>query len=770
MFAVKGGAWAALLCGCWVATAGCGDEDGRDSGPPRVGAPTHHAAQPPPTGARGAPTLCPATLARLDLLVRGDLLDEAASRELDAFIVSARARAAGGSGMWSPLTSDALRALFGPALGARGERAWFETLELLELVLFEAARAPAPARGADSGSLAIFALAHLAETRTLMGQHDLAASAISSARAALEGFEDPTDRLRWVVDWAEANHLLGLERYEILADLVDRRMEEPHYRVPSLQRARYLGQAGTGLVDLARIRPETLERAVRYLEAAYAMAVDGPAAGSDQAREVAEGAARRAVDASIQIGDLTAARDWATRARSQSTGRVLRGVPEGDLRALELMLARAQGRGVAEAEAALREAVDAWLVSWRETPLRLGGYGHHAFFERRRMVSELVKLELARDPVRGPERSLDLIMRLHGLHSLARSLLGADGEATLQEALDALTGERRGIVVYFPGCDVTHLFLADRAGIVHVPLGAVDLLRERIRDGRIRSGADLLPPDAEARVRAWDAVTVVGSALLEEFDLSQITGQSGVPLAEDVDVTYLPSLAVGVALAERRRLRMAGARADQRHALVIACPQVPSGLPSALGRPEPIPMDARAAEVLVAPYPSVGVLFGPHATGERLRTALRQEPRPSILHVLCHGVIDPDRPVPATLLLAGADVDAAAFGFEEALALDAPPLVVLMACSTARGPLRRGDAGAADLGGAFLLAGADCVVLTTRPLGYRASQRVFLEFHRQVAAGATPARALREGLARLNDEERLSVGGLRVVGLGHDRP
>lgn len=81
---------------------------------------------------------------------------------------------------------------------------------------------------------------------------------------------------------------------------------------------------------------------------------------------------------------------------------------------------------------------------------------------------------------------------------------------------------------------------------------------------------------------------------------------------------------------------------------------------------------------------------------------------------------------------------------------DMPPVVVLSACNTLRGPRDR-DRRALSLAGAFAAAGARDVVGTLAPIGDRDARLLFRALHEQLARGvAAPAALRRVQLAALN--------------------
>jgi hypothetical protein len=71
-----------------------------------------------------------------------------------------------------------------------------------------------------------------------------------------------------------------------------------------------------------------------------------------------------------------------------------------------------------------------------------------------------------------------------------------------------------------------------------------------------------------------------------------------------------------------------------------------------------------------------------------------------------------------------------------------PACVVLAGCRSGRGPARRGDAGSADLGGAFLGRGTACVFVTDEDVPLGPVVELIGTLQRELASGRSPARAL----------------------------
>jgi hypothetical protein len=142
---------------------------------------------------------------------------------------------------------------------------------------------------------------------------------------------------------------------------------------------------------------------------------------------------------------------------------------------------------------------------------------------------------------------------------------------------------------------------------------------------------------------------------------------------------------------------------------------------------------------------------------------------------LVHPLQDPARPRPTGLVLQpdGEDpgvlwADAIAGRTFEPLAAG---LVVLASCRSAQAPTRRGDAGSADLGGAWLAAGVPAALVSHSDLTWGPTIELSEAFHRHLrGAGCPPAEALRRAIDGLETDDPRALpfryGLLEVVGLG----
>jgi CHAT domain-containing protein len=137
--------------------------------------------------------------------------------------------------------------------------------------------------------------------------------------------------------------------------------------------------------------------------------------------------------------------------------------------------------------------------------------------------------------------------------------------------------------------------------------------------------------------------------------------------------------------------------------------------------------------------------------------------------ILSHGLRDPTDERPSQILLAAPGGGADPLSCDEVEALVSPPVVFLGVCGSARGPAREGTGPAAHLGGAFLLAGADAVVLSDADLSLGPTVLLAEAFLGRLRAGDGPAEAMREArlaLLAAGWSDPHDWGSMRVVGLG----
>jgi tetratricopeptide (TPR) repeat protein len=182
----------------------------------------------------------------------------------------------------------------------------------------------------------------------------------------------------------------------------------------------------------------------------------------------------------------------------------------------------------------------------------------------------------------------------------------------------------------------------------------------------------------------------------------------------------------------------------QRSVLIVGNPA-----PNPELKLELLPSVEREVASVSAIYRPARVLFGVKATKARFAA---DAPGYDVIHFGGHGVSD-EESLTASLLFArdGSDPGRMYTADIEKLRLTRNPLVVLAACGTLRGRAR-GKEGMPSLARSFLAAGASTVVGTLWNVDDNQSGPLMTAFHRRIAAGETPASALRtaqlEAIAR----------------------
>jgi len=168
--------------------------------------------------------------------------------------------------------------------------------------------------------------------------------------------------------------------------------------------------------------------------------------------------------------------------------------------------------------------------------------------------------------------------------------------------------------------------------------------------------------------------------------------------------------------------------------------------------PEGAPLARLRSEERLLPIPGTGIeakavarkpLLGIDATKDRLKKSLAEH-RWRVLHFACHGLLNAqgvDRP---GLALTAVGDDDGILTVDDVLEMGCPAdLVVLSACRSARGRVAARE-GLLGLPRAFLLAGANSVVASQAPVDDEKVLALMKDFHRRLAVGTGPARALRE--------------------------
>jgi CHAT domain-containing protein len=250
--------------------------------------------------------------------------------------------------------------------------------------------------------------------------------------------------------------------------------------------------------------------------------------------------------------------------------------------------------------------------------------------------------------------------------------------------------------------------------------------------------------------------------------------REGPPLALRFELSSVPSATLW------RRWRTAGRGADAA-ALIFADPYpFSSGAGASVGssgglriREElsPLPQAREEARAVAREVGSGSELRTGEEAAEHL---LKTTPlaRFGLLHLAVHAVVDTVHPERSAVHLAAGQGEDGRLEPREIVELGLRgQLVVLSACSSARGPVVRGE-GVMSLARAFFQSGAATVVASLWPLEDREARIFFEDFYHHLAQG----RSIRQAL-RLTQEARLKAGeparawaGVVVLGDGARTP
>lgn len=596
-----------------------------------------------------------------------------------------------------------------------------------------------------------------------------------------------------------ANLRMATDRYELLREEIEAVLADEELLAQSpTARARFLLRLGFAHLWFARGEDEHAARTREHLGAA--LAEPGIQA---QDRLTAH---LRLGQLELLTGDVEAARAALERAREVATAMERDGgsilvMDRALLCALEARVERLAApadapRGAAARER-LRAAYDELLANWRARPSSEGGVGFMRYPGHQDVVAEVLEGELAAAPGESGRRAAFVqLARAHAVGDLPEALGAREPR---WEEIAALAPAGGGLLVWLAAPGASHVLLADAGGTAHERLAdardveaprealerllaqspaglapaALESRRAELAANAARLGELLVPEAIAARLAGWRAVTLVADDLAGAcaLELVPVRGADGAvkPLFLSRPASYLPGLAVGVALVARAPL--APAEREWARDLCLVSDVQPA--PELVAR-EPqlaaLPIDSELLDAWCEPFDAARVerLTGARATLGALAGASAAR----VQHFVTHGVRDPGRERSAGLLLTpGPDDDGRLF-HEQTRALAAPALAVLSVCSAGSGPERIGDAGASDLSGSFFAAGADAVVLAPTHLPFEPVARAVPLLHAELARGATPAEALwRARVALVRDptfaDPYHALAALRVVGTGH---
>ncbi|MBS2036337.1 CHAT domain-containing protein [bacterium] len=174
----------------------------------------------------------------------------------------------------------------------------------------------------------------------------------------------------------------------------------------------------------------------------------------------------------------------------------------------------------------------------------------------------------------------------------------------------------------------------------------------------------------------------------------------------------------------------------------------------ALGNPDgSLPGAEREVDSITASFPDAQKAIGKEATAARLR---KLEPNTGYVHLATHGQLSEADPKNSYLVMAGSG-DSAHFRATDIYDLDwqGVRLVTLSACKTA---LQEGKPGAAitSLAEAFRVAGGHSVVASLWSVEDNATEKLMVEFYKQLAQGKSLAASLQDAELSLAAQPQFS--------------
>lgn len=414
-------------------------------------------------------------------------------------------------------------------------------------------------------------------------------------------------------------------------------------------------------------------------------------------------------------------------------------IEPGRVPALYLLLSRRPQIRASRAasETALRSGIDALesqLSAVGEEALRIS-----YFDESWTLFQEMVSLQVA---ARDQAKTFEYAER-----SRARSLLSA-----AQRSTGSRTRPLVDVQSQIPPSTVLvhYSTLADRiliwtitpsaAAFVERPIEERDLSRliEQHR-AAIREGRD----DRDVNDRLF--------SMLVQPALPAMQAVSTVVLIPDGKLQQLPfatlrNPATGRYLVEDHPLLISPSASFFIDARAAARPLSSAPILSALLVGNPSADGVRAlpgAEVEVADaarlYSDHELLIGRDATRERF---VQAAPSFDIVHFGGHALVNPEFPLLSRLVFAGGANEQSLFAHEIArIRFPRTQVVVLAACSTASGPVSRGE-GVLGVARPFLAGGVPLVIASQWDVDDQATQQLMLAFHRELTRSRNPIHAL----------------------------
>ena len=354
---------------------------------------------------------------------------------------------------------------------------------------------------------------------------------------------------------------------------------------------------------------------------------------------------------------------------------------------------------------------------------------------------------------------------LYVAHPELRPQRGEASIITAQEIAALLPDARSALLEYVVTDDHTYLFAITRAEgkpeaevrVYPLPIKRAELakqtesFRQQLagRDFGFRDPAQqlyrLLLRPAHAQIQGKTNLIIVPDDKLWELPFQALIAEDGRYVIETSAVSYATSLTVLREMrAQRNKRRNDAASLDL---LALGNPAISEETSERASRSlrdghlGPLPVAEQEVKALGQLYGAAHskIYIGPEAQEERVKTEARQA---RVLHFATHGILNDTSPIYSHLVLARGDkTEDGLLEAWELMQLDLQAdLAVLSACETARGRFSAGE-GVIGLSWAMFVAGVPATLVSQWKVGSASTRDLMLNFHRQLKAPSTVARA-----------------------------
>ncbi|MBC7910784.1 MAG: CHAT domain-containing protein [Pyrinomonadaceae bacterium] len=354
---------------------------------------------------------------------------------------------------------------------------------------------------------------------------------------------------------------------------------------------------------------------------------------------------------------------------------------------------------------------------------------------------------------------------LYASHPELRLKRGLARTINVKQAGEMLPDAKAALIEYAVMDERTFLFVMTKGGAAGADLKvypidikradlaqSVESFRQMLaeRDPGFKEPArklyDLLLAPAQAQLSGRNMLIIVPDDALWELPFQALQTATNRYLLEERALSYAPSLSVLYEMEKQRK--PGGGSANNATLLAFGNPAFGEAAAERTkivlrsgAKPVPLPEAEREVKSLAEMYGKTRsrVYIGAEAREERAKAEAGNY---KILHFATHGVLNNLSPMYSHLLLSqGSAGEDGLLEAWEIMKLDLKAdLVVLSACETARGRVGAGE-GMIGLTWALFVAGSPATLVSQWKVDSAATKQLMLDFHRNLRAGGSKARA-----------------------------